>query len=124
MKIAALLARILLGLIFLTFGLNGFLHFIPAPPPAGMAGTFLGLLAASHYAAFVFGVQILVGVLLLSNQYVRLALVLVGALISNILVFHLTMNPSGIGLGVVALILWVILASRYGELFRVLFARK
>ncbi len=123
MKIAALIARILLGLMFLTFGLNGFLQFIPMPPPTGMAATFLGVLAASHYTYFLFGVQILAAVLLLSNQFVPLALVLLGAVIANILVFHLTMNPAGIGLGLVALVLWIILASRYGALFRGVLAR-
>ena len=41
MKIAALVARYLLGFIFLVFGLNGFLHFIPMPPPSGVAGDFM-----------------------------------------------------------------------------------
>jgi AraC-like DNA-binding protein len=38
MKIASVIARFLLGLIFLVFGLNGFIHFIPMPPPTGVAG--------------------------------------------------------------------------------------
>jgi putative oxidoreductase len=45
MKIAALIARILLGLVFVVFGLNGFLHFIPTGPlPTGLAGQFVTVL--------------------------------------------------------------------------------
>ena len=49
MKIATLIARNLLGLMFLVFGLNGFLHFIPQPPPpAGLATQYLTVLFLSH----------------------------------------------------------------------------
>ena len=44
MKIAAMIARYLLGLVFFVFGLNGFLHFIPAPPPSGIAASSLARL--------------------------------------------------------------------------------
>jgi putative oxidoreductase len=57
MKIATLIARILLGLLFLVFGLNGFLHFIPMSPPSGLAGQYMGVLFISHYLTFVFAVQ-------------------------------------------------------------------
>ncbi len=63
MKIAALIARNLLGLMFLIFGLNGFFHFVPQPqPPAGVAGQFLGALGASHYMTPVFLLQLAGGV--------------------------------------------------------------
>lgn len=87
MKIVALIARILLGLIFFVFGLNGFLHFIPATLPSGTAGQFLVALKASHYAYLVFAVQLIAGVLLLVNRFVPLAVVLLGAELANILVF-------------------------------------
>ena len=66
MKITAVIARFLLGFIFLVFGLNGFLHFIPAPPPpAGTAGQFVGALLVSNYLVVVFLLQIIPAVLLL-----------------------------------------------------------
>ncbi len=68
MKIVAVIARILLGLIFFVFGLNGFLHFIPAPPIPGLAGTFIGVLVSSHYVLFISGVQVIAGALLLMNR--------------------------------------------------------
>jgi uncharacterized membrane protein YphA (DoxX/SURF4 family) len=117
MKTVALVARILMGAIFLFFGLNGFLNFIPAPPPSGLAGEFSHALSASGYGYFVFGVQAIAGILLLVNRFVPLALVLLGPVIVNIIVFHLTMQPSGLPPGLVVAILWIILAYRGRALF-------
>ena len=76
MKIASLIARLLLGLMFFVFGLNGFLNFIPAPASIpGPAGAFNGAMQATHYTWFVSGVQVIAGVMLLTNQYVPLAIV-------------------------------------------------
>src|SRR6185503_11951454 len=107
MRIAALIARLLLGLIFVVFGLNGFLHFIPmGPPPAGLAGQFIGALAQSNYFSVVAVLQIAGGVLLLVNRYVPLGLVLLGPVIFNILLYHLLLNPVGIGMAVLVTALW------------------
>ena len=116
MKIASVIARYLLGLIFLVFGLNGFLHFIPMPPPKGaLAGQFAGVIFASHYWVVVFGIQVLGGVLLLVNRFVVLALVLLGPVIVNIIFFHALMDPGGLPLAVVVVALWIILAVRYKQ---------
>ncbi len=117
MKIVVLVARILLGAIFLVFGLNGFFQFIPAPPLSGLAGEFTHALLASRYVYLVSGVQVIAGFLLLANQFVPLALVLLGPVIVNIIVFHLSMQPSGLPPGLVVMVLWLILAYRYRALF-------
>ena len=98
MKITALIARLLLGLIFLVFGLNGFLHFIPMPPPSGLAGQYMGALFVSHFLVPVFILQVVGGGLLLANRFVPLALVLLGPVIVNIVFFHLFMAPQGLPL--------------------------
>ena len=72
MKITAFIARFLLGIIFLVFGLNGFLHFIPSSPPSGTAGQFVGALFVTHYLVPIFLLQIISAVLLLVNRYVPL----------------------------------------------------
>ena len=54
MKTASAIARYLAGAIFLVFGLNGFLNFIPLPPPGGIAGQFMGALYTSHYLWVIF----------------------------------------------------------------------
>jgi putative oxidoreductase len=106
MKIVILIARILLGLLFLVFGLNGFLHFIPMAPPPGVAGQYLGALFVSHYLVFVFLVQVIGGALLLANRFVPLALILLGPIIVNVLLFHSTMAPEGLPLAFLAAVLW------------------
>jgi len=106
MKILNNISRFLLGLIFLVFGLNGFLHFIPMPPPSGVAGQFLGSMFVTKYLLFVFAIQLIGGVLLLINRYVPIALTILGPIIVNILLFHGLMNPNGLGLALFVTILW------------------
>lgn len=124
MKIASTIARYLLGLMFLVFGLNGFLHFIPQPPPANpLALQFFGSAIASHFAASFFAVQVLGGLLLLFGFFVPLALTLLAAVLYNILAFHLTLEP-GIGPGLLACVLWVLVFLRYRESFNGIFTAK
>jgi hypothetical protein len=106
MKNMYLISRLLLGLIFTVFGLNGFHPFIPMPPPSGVAAQFLGALFVSHYLAVVFAVQLAGGILLLVNRYVPLALTLLGPIIANIVLFHLLMEPGGLPLAIVTVVLW------------------
>src|SRR6266850_3544333 len=106
MNITIGIARFLLGLIFLVFGLNGFLHFLPASMPSGTAGQFVGALLVSNYLVVVFLLQIIPAVLLLINRYVPLALALLAPIIVNILLFHILMAPSGLPLAIVVTVLW------------------
>jgi len=125
MKIATLVARILLGLLFLVFGLNGFLHFIPMPPPKGLAAQqFGGAIFASHYWVVIFGLQVIGGLLLLVNRFVPLALVLLGPVIVNIFFFHALMAPEGLPLAIVVVVLWVILAVRYKQYLAGIFVQR
>jgi putative oxidoreductase len=107
MKIAITIARILLGLLFLVFGLNGFLNFIPMPPPTGLAAQYFGVLFVSHYLVLVFLIQIIGGVLLLLNRFVPLALIFLGPVLVNILTFHSLMAPQGLPLALFTTVLWV-----------------
>jgi putative oxidoreductase len=108
MKITSVIARFLLGLIFLVSGLNGFFHFLPMPAPTRVAGQFIGALFVSHYLVVIFLLQIVGAILLLLNRYVPLALTLLAPIIVNILLVHLLMVPSGIPLAVVVTVLWVV----------------
>jgi hypothetical protein len=117
MKIAAQIARMLLGLLFLTFGLNGFFHFIPMPPPSGLAAQYLGALFVSHYLVAVFLLQVIAGALLLFNRYVPVALVLLGPVLVNILLFHCLMAPEGLPLASVAAVLWLAVFFRARRAF-------
>jgi uncharacterized membrane protein YphA (DoxX/SURF4 family) len=124
MKIAVLISRILLGLMFLVFGLNGFFNFLPSPPIPGPAGQFLGLLISSHYVLAVAAVQVISGALLLSGQFLPLALVLLAPVLFNILVFHLCFQPAGLAPGLVATALWFVIFYHVRSAFDGIFARK
>jgi putative oxidoreductase len=125
MKIVTLIARLLLGLIFIVFGLNAFFNFLSmGPMPSGLAGQFFGALFQSHYYFVIAGVQILGGVLLLVNRFVPLALVLLGPVIVNIILYHVFLNPSGAPLAILAVILWGIVFYRYRQHFSGIFAQR
>jgi putative oxidoreductase len=121
MRIAGLIARYLLGLIFVMFGANGFLHFIPMPPPPGVAGQFMGALFVSHVLVVIFLVQLIGGILLLVGRYVPLALVLLGPVIVNIVLFHAFMAPSGLPLATLVVILWLLTAWTVRSAFEGIF---
>ena len=118
MKIVVLIARILLGLISLVFGLNGFLNFLSmGPMPTGLAGQFMGALALSHYYWVVAALQIIGGVLLLVNRFVPLALVLLGPVIVNIICYHVFLNHSGAGPAAAVTVLWLIVFYSHRQPF-------
>ena len=121
MRTASVIARYLAGVIFLVFGLNGFLNFIPLPPPGGIAGEFMGAMYASHYLWVIFAFQLLAAVLLLVNRYVPLALAMLAPVIVNILVFHFLMAPSGLPLAVFVAVLWALIFVNVRPAFAGLF---
>jgi uncharacterized membrane protein YphA (DoxX/SURF4 family) len=125
MKIVILIARLLLGLVFVVFGLNGFLNFLSmGSMPTGLAGQFIGALLLSHYYWVVAGLQIVGGLLLLVNRFVPLALVLLGPVIVNILLYHLFLNPAGIALAIVVTILWFIVFYGHRQFFSGIFVQR
>ena len=121
MKTASAIARYLSGVIFLVFGLNGFLHFIPLPPPSGVAGQFMGALFVSHYLTLIFALQVIGAVLLLANRYVPLALAILAPVIVNILSFHALMAPSGLPLALFVTVLWAMVFAYVRSAFAPLF---
>jgi putative oxidoreductase len=121
MRTVSVIARYLMGVIFLVFGLNGFLHFIPLPPPSGVAGQFMGALYVSHFLWVIFAFQVIPGVLLLVNRYVPLALAVLAPVIVNILCFHALMAPSGLPLAIVVAVLWVLIFVEVRPAFTGLF---
>ena len=125
MKATSLIARNLLGLMFVVFGLNGFLHFIPQPPPPpGLPSQFLGALGQSHYLVAVFACQLVGGALLLANQYVPLGLVFLGPVIVNILLYHGLIAPAEIAPGIVAAVLWGIVFTSVRSAFQPIWSAK
>jgi putative oxidoreductase len=121
MKLAGAVSRYFLGLMFLIFGLNDFLNFIPAKMPPGRAGEFAELLLSSHYVWAVGAVMVVSAILFLVNRYVALALVLLGPVLVNILLFHLMLMPKGIVPGAFLTVCEIFLIVAYRKSFRGLF---
>ena len=118
MKIATIIARSLLGLIFVVFGSNMFLHFIPMPPPPeGPAREFMTALFMSHYVYVVGALQVVGGLILLSGRWVPLGLTLLGPVIVNIVCFHVLMAPAGLPMALVVSFFALFLLWRYREHF-------
>jgi len=124
MKKTVLISRILLGLLFTVFGLNGFLNFIPMPPPQGDAGQFMGILFMSGYFVPIFVLQLLAGVLLLVNRFVPLALAVLAPILTNILFYHVFLDLKSIGGAIIALGLWAVVFYRERAAFSGLFSAK
>jgi len=118
MKILTIIARILLGLVFVLFGSNAFLHFLPMPPlPQGVTGEYLHAFFASGYVYVIGGFQVIGGLLLLIGRFVPLGLTILAAIIVNIWAFHLLMAPEGLPPAVVVTVLELFLVWSYRDRF-------
>ena len=95
MRLAITLARVLVGLLLLVVGLNGFFYFIPGSDviPPGPAGAFTAALASGHIVPVVAFFQTLIGVLLLAGRFVPLALVMLVPILVGIVLFHVSFDP-------------------------------
>ncbi|WP_257455556.1 DoxX family protein [Archangium lipolyticum] len=120
-------ARLLMGLLFFVFGLNGFLNFVPPPTtpiPEG-ALAFAGALGKTGYMfPLIKGTEVLVGVLLLANRFVPLALALIAPVIVNIVAYHVFLAPDGTGMTLFILALEIYLAWSYRSAFRPMLAMR
>jgi hypothetical protein len=117
MKVATIIARVLLGLIFVVFGSNAFLHFIPMPPMSGPAGDFLGAMYVTGYLQVIAALQVIGGALLLIGRYVPLGLTLLGPIIVNIDLYHLFMDHSGLPMAILVSALSLFLLWRHRDAF-------
>ncbi|MGI8604426.1 MAG: hypothetical protein ACR2OZ_15735 [Verrucomicrobiales bacterium] len=117
MKIATIIARLLLGFIFVFFGSNGFLHFIPMPPMSGHAGDFIGSMHATGYLKVIAALQVIGGALLLIGRHVPLGLTLLGPVIVNIVLYHIFMDRFGLPMAAPVSALALFLLWRYRASF-------
>ena len=122
MKSFPTIARILFGLLFFVFGLDGFVHFMPQPKtpiPAGAMYFFMAMMKTGYLFQLVKGTEVVVGFLLLINCFVPLALVVIAPVIVNIVAFNVLLAPSGMGYAMSAIIvaLELYLALRYRDVY-------
>lgn len=120
-----MIARLLLGLLFLVFGLNGFLQFLPMPEMNMAASSFMGALYKTGYMLpLIKFVEVVCGALLLSGLYVPLAVVLIAPIVVNIVLFHFLLDPSGLMMAVLILIMWVMVFLEHKHYYNPLFMPK
>ena len=120
MRYLTIIARVLMGLVFLVFGLNGFFHFIPQPKdamPENAMAFFGALMKTGYMIPLIFTTQTLAGALLLVNCFVPLALALIAPVVVNIILFHVFLAPSGVPVAAVVVVLELYLAWAYRKSF-------
>ncbi len=114
-----IIARVVLGLIFFVFGLNGFLQFIPVPPmPENVQVFFTGMMQTGYFFPVLKGTEVVCGALLLTGYYIPLSLVVLAPIVLHIVLFHAFMAPSGLPMAFLCLALGVYLAWAYRAAFR------
>ena len=124
MKIAVLIARTLLGLVFVVFGFDKLVPFIPAQMPPGDAGVLAGLMMAHKWMLFYGVIETAAGLMLLVGRFVPLGLTLLAGMIVNILLFHITLEPSGLPIALMIGVLELFLVYSYRTSFAGIFAAK
>ena len=118
MKFAVIGARVLLGLIFTVFGLNGFFHFIPAPEMNEAAGALLGaLVTTGYFMAVVKVVEVASGLMILTGRFLPLGLILLAPVSVNILLFHIFLDQSGLPMAIFIIAVQLFLAWAYRDSF-------
>jgi putative oxidoreductase len=125
MKIASLIARILLGAIFVFGGSNHLFNFVPAQPlPPGAAGQFLAGMIGTGYLDFIGVMEVVGGLLIIIQQFVPLGLTILGPIVVNILVFNALIMPKALPVAIVLILLWVVGAWPFRVVFFPLLQRK
>jgi uncharacterized membrane protein YphA (DoxX/SURF4 family) len=123
----ALVGRLLLGLIYFVFGLNGFLNFIPAPPMPEAAGAFAGAMGATGYFfPLLKATEVLGGLALLTGFFAPLSLIVLAPVTIQIFMFHAVLTPGAqnVVLPAVMILLHLLAAHLYRPLFLPLLAPK
>lgn len=122
MKKLILALKILLGVMLIIFGSNKFIGFLPdfefANPEAGI---LFGALANSYILKTVGLIEVIVGVLLVTNKAVPFALILMAPISVNIILFHGTLDPANIGPGAFVFIVNTFLIYKHWTKYKTLF---
>ena len=113
-----MILRIILGIVLLVFGLNKFLNFLPPPEMSAEAGTFFGAIMSTKTFTLVAIVEIVSGLSFIINKYGALMAIILMSISVNIILFHLALNPEGIGPGALVFILNIIVLFGYKNKYK------
>lgn len=122
---SVVIGRLVFGLGFVIFGLNGFFHFMPNPPMSQSAGELMGAFAKTGYFfPMIKFIEILIGIFLLSNFLVPLALTIIFPILVGITSIHLFLNPAGLPMLIVLHAIHGFLVYSYREFYKSLVTLK
>jgi len=126
MKKLTTISRVLLGFIYLVFGLDYFLHFIPYEPNhTGRVAAFkAGLKGVGYFYPMIKSIQIVGGISLLINQYAPFFAVVLFPISINVFLYHTILVPSGWLMGVLLIIPNLFLGYAYRKYYSGMFVRK
>lgn len=125
MKIAIIIVRTLVGLLFLFASVSYFLDLIPVPPMEGPMKTFNeGLAASGYFMTLLKTTELVSAILLLVGRFVPLALVILSPIIINILMVHIFLERSGLPVAIFLVIANIFLAYGYRDAFKPLLTAK
>lgn len=112
-----LVARILLAIVMLVFGVNKFANFLPPPELSGEAGAYFGALMSANVITIVAVLEILTGLAFISGRYVALALVINAPIAFNAFLFHASLDPAGIGPAALWMVLVIVLLIGHKDMY-------
>lgn len=117
-------ARLLLGVVYLVFGANGFVTFIPVPEQPPAAAQFIADLIATGYMLYFWkSIEVISALLLLINRYTLFAALIALPVSANILAFHLFLDPDSLLIGLTVFALNAIILAGHRDALRVLIRR-
>lgn len=123
MKKIQIVTRVLLGLLYFVFGLNGFFMFIPVPPMPDGPMQFMQALMATNILYLAKGIEVVGGALLLWGNYLPFATVLLAPITVNIFMFHFFMTPGEWPMSAVMLVAHLALAWSQKDKLKILFQK-
>jgi len=124
MKTATLIARVLLGLIFLLFGLNFFFPFMPMnQPKMSEAATAFsgGLFGSGYFFQYMKVLEILSGLALLINRFTAFFVLVLLPISLNIFLYHAVLAPAGVAMGAGIILLNLFLCVAYFKYYKQIF---
>jgi len=116
MKFAIIGARVILGLIFVVFGLNGFFHFIENPEMnEPMTALMMALGGTGYFMVIVKAVEVVSGLMILTGRFLPLGLILLAPVSVHIFFAHLMLDQAGLPMAIVIIVLQLFLAFAYRD---------
>lgn len=119
MKIAMIIVRTLVGLLFIFSSVAYFLNLVEPPPLEGPIKAFNeGMAATGYFLPLLKGTELVCGIALVAGRFVPLALIILAPIVINIFFVHLFIAPEGLVIGIVLVVLLAFLGYCHRDSYR------